>query len=1085
MARVILVEASPWNATTGVAATVGLAGGGGKAYTHRSRNDWLAGVVSEPRFQSKIDFNQNGFSGGAKPQFGTLDFAAAAQATVNTLAAYLWIGAAIEVFTGDDELASPVWTTLIKGTVSAQSISNNMISFGIRDASGDLDDPLIFDRFTGAGGVQGDAAATNRIKRRTWGRAFNVEAQMLISANNILELGDPAFPLSSIDDVKDKGRSASSLVTVAWAGSAAATLTALIAANAPQGGGVIAPSIACVKWWTQPAGPLTADIKGEVGAGYVETVASMAARIAAVNSTLTISNVSAINTVRPDAAGIHVDSSSETSAQALDRLLKGVSIVWNITAAGVIDLAEIKLTSPVETVKVVEASRETSFKPIRTRLVGYKRNHRQHGDGEISAANLTTNWLQETAPTYAESMAGDRWIDTDDDRKEYQRTSGVLTIGGTIPTIGGSPIFIAWNQVSDRRIDYALENAADAQATADSAVSAAATAQSNADAALLELDNIASDGLLTPDEKPRVILDRDVIIAEQAGIDAQATAFGITTEKTAYDASITALVAYLATLTTPTLWSDISGNTTIVGATFRGAFAAVYVARQTLLNKIAAVAKARADLGVTNAATAQAAADLAQLGVNRIGDDNWLTSGEKTEIIIIHSALTENYSALLAKATALGVAATERTNATTAMTALNTYLATLSPAWNSVSGDSAIVGTTFRTKFSDAHNKVALLQAAVQGLPGADGTSAVDIYKRQYAPPSTPTGDNPSGWTSSPGSGTATLWKSSGTKNPAGNLIGAWSTPIELSQGEARGYASGDTYYIRNLVTYNGGTYVALQATSTGNAPSGDDQATAYFGVIAAPGSPGTPAVPPAGFSTTINLTSATGANLRSLANANGYTGLSNATITFNVPSAVVVRGAAGSGIGIDTGTWPTGSYSIALTIVVQSGGIVDGGGGNGGAGGGGAGGAGGDAFYIRTPISGGLTIDSGGTVRGGGGGGYGGNGAVDFDPMQLPQFGDPYQGGGGGGGGRPNGAGGAGEAGADGGNAGSSGSAGTTTTTGTGGLGGVGTYGSGGAGSNGGSFAVAADGAAGYAVRKNGNAVTVTNNGTMTGTAA
>ena len=132
------------------------------------------------------------------------------------------------------------------------------------------------------------------------------------------------------------------------------------------------------------------------------------------------------------------------------------------------------------------------------------------------------------------------------------------------------------------------------------AQAAADAAQADADAALTTLTNIASDSLLTPDEKPRVIQDRDAIVAEQSGIDAQATAFSITTEKTTYDTAVSALTTYLATLTSPVLWSTLTGNTTIVGSTFRQKFLDVYAARQALLNKIAAEAAKRADWSLLN-----------------------------------------------------------------------------------------------------------------------------------------------------------------------------------------------------------------------------------------------------------------------------------------------------------------------------------------------------------------------------------------------------------------------------------------------------------------------------------------------------
>lgn len=149
----------------------------------------------------------------------------------------------------------------------------------------------------------------------------------------------------------------------------------------------------------------------------------------------------------------------------------------------------------------------------------------------------------------------------------------------------------------------------DIGANAANAAADAAAALLEADAANAALANIASDSVLSPNEKPVVIRDNNVILTEQAGIDAQASAYGITTEKTAYDGKVSALTSYLATLTSPVLWSDLSGNTTIVGATFRQKFADVYTSRQSLLNAIYAAAKSKAD-------TAKAAADAAAATAN-------------------------------------------------------------------------------------------------------------------------------------------------------------------------------------------------------------------------------------------------------------------------------------------------------------------------------------------------------------------------------------------------------------------------------------------------------------------------------------
>ncbi len=235
-----------------------------------------------------------------------------------------------------------------------------------------------------------------------------------------------------------------------------------------------------------------------------------------------------------------------------------------------------------------------------------------------------------------------------------------------------------------------------------------------------------------------------------------------------------------------------------------------------------------------------------------------------------------------------------------------------------------------------------------------------------------------------------------------------------------------------------------------------------------------------ASFNQTIQITGSGPVNLRSLANAAGFNGASNANIVFEIGNGVTVTGGAGS-IAVDTGTWPGSPYSIALALVVKTGGIVRGGGGAGGAGGVPEnGGAGGDAVYCRHPIT--ITIQSGAEVRGGGGGGGGASSVYEGDPE--PQ----YRPGGGGGGGAPNGPGGAGDSGAGNGGNGTTSSGGASGSGGNdGGNGGAGgTYGA--AGSNGqGWFSPPAPGgtggAAGYCIRKNGHNVPVTNNGTTSGT--
>ena len=125
-------------------------------------------------------------------------------------------------------------------------------------------------------------------------------------------------------------------------------------------------------------------------------------------------------------------------------------------------------------------------------------------------------------------------------------------------------------------------------------------AQASADAANAELGNIASDNVLTPVEKMSVVEKANVIDAEYPAIRGQALTYNIATELANYDAAKVALTNYLATLTTPVLWSNLAGNTTIAGSTFRAHWATYYSARQALLNKIVSVQVPSADGLVLN-----------------------------------------------------------------------------------------------------------------------------------------------------------------------------------------------------------------------------------------------------------------------------------------------------------------------------------------------------------------------------------------------------------------------------------------------------------------------------------------------------
>jgi hypothetical protein len=245
-------------------------------------------------------------------------------------------------------------------------------------------------------------------------------------------------------------------------------------------------------------------------------------------------------------------------------------------------------------------------------------------DLEEARDGIVDTFYQITAPASGMSY-GDYWVNID---------SGATPTVYRYENVNGSSIAPLGWQVNTGEAARALAAVYKAQGAAGAAQITANTASSNATLALNQLTNIASDNILSPVEKSVVITNKYVIDTEQAGIDTQATAYAITTEKTAYDNAVSALTTYLATLTTPVLWNVSTGETTIVGTTFRSKFQDVYTTRQTLLNAISAKAKLLADnaRSIADSKPNTYAQTTAPSSLGRILGDIWIDTDDKNQM---------------------------------------------------------------------------------------------------------------------------------------------------------------------------------------------------------------------------------------------------------------------------------------------------------------------------------------------------------------------------------------------------------------------------------------------------------------------
>ncbi len=405
-AAVILVEASPRSAGDGLPIVTRLAGGGAAVPYRYGDHGWRAGIIGLPTTVSSLDFDGEQLGGGGVSQALELRWGPATAAALAELAQLYWADAPITVRIGPEGAAMP--PIAAQGLVLDTAIDNGQLRIALADPTTDLKRPLLIDRFAGTGGVEGPVEWTGKIKTRAWGRCFNVPGLVIDQATKIVSFGDPRRRWLAFDQVRDRGvpAAAGDLTMLGWQGSAETTFAALQAASATVGGGVLCPSIACVKWWTLPAGDLHADIRGEVAGGYVETAPEIAARIVAGRSSLVVdaAELTAAIAARQAPFGWLVDSDSSTAAAELTEMLAGVSLSWLIVD-GAVAFRRWEWTAATRTARSEGMTRTKVYKPIASRTIGYRRNWAPMARGDLAAFVLVTDILYDDGTTAADAIA--------------------------------------------------------------------------------------------------------------------------------------------------------------------------------------------------------------------------------------------------------------------------------------------------------------------------------------------------------------------------------------------------------------------------------------------------------------------------------------------------------------------------------------------------------------------------------------------------------------------------------------------------------------------------------------------------------
>lgn len=385
--QVTLLTLSPRVLASGAAATVRLAGGGTAGFTQFGSTAWMAGLGGPPATVERLGFDGGGFGDGALTTALVMAFAGD-QPRIDQLGTYYWRDAPFTLHSGPEGGNDAAMSLKLVGRVVDIDATRGAVNFSLADLSVDAAKPVVTSSFAGTGDIEGDPEIKGRAKRRALGALFNVGFESLLRAHNIHVISDPARPIAEFVQVYDRGNAASAINIVAWAGSVADTLAALIAAVPPAGGCAAAPSIACIKWWHANPGKLTCDMRGEIGAAYVDRPVDIALALlgAVMVPTVDAANINAHRAARDYVAGWLVSDLTTTAAAAVQSLMAGVSSWYHFGADGVVRFGVYAWTAPVAALVSAQSEIIRQHGPVSQVNLEWRPNKTVMARGDIAEA---------------------------------------------------------------------------------------------------------------------------------------------------------------------------------------------------------------------------------------------------------------------------------------------------------------------------------------------------------------------------------------------------------------------------------------------------------------------------------------------------------------------------------------------------------------------------------------------------------------------------------------------------------------------------------------------------------------------------
>jgi hypothetical protein len=528
----LLFEATPYNLTTSANVTVNLTGANSDYRTvDFNALKWTPCITGAPK--CSVTVWEEGMVQDTTTQWTELEFRLSSELGNTAWQNYRWGGQNGRLWYGKVGDTFANFTKVFEGTISEIRVEDGLARISLLGPEATLNNPLCDTYYTGSGGstgsINGGTDLQGHSKPVCYGSVQNIEPVQISSQFEVYQVhsGQVNGITAVYENAMTLGTSAGNYAD--YAGLTGATLA--------QGTWATCHNLGLFRLASKPNGLITCDVNGAVDAtaGYVTTLGTILPAMMRAKGILDAN-------IDQTSAGFGAFTNTWNYFCQEDNIMVG-----DIVRSALSSVGGYLLTTSTGGFTAGKYLASSTATPLLS---------------DRSAAPLVNKVTREmpAAPAYRLKLGSNR----------------------------------SWRVHTKDEVSSALySSAADAAAALAAATAAQNTAnQAAADAAAAnaEIATIANDNRLDRSEKAIIIREVGRIQDEKNNIDTTGSALGLTSLTSAYDTQYNSLMSYLATLTSPVLWSNLTDYTTIVGTTFRTNFNNYYGARSAVLNAAAQLA---------------------------------------------------------------------------------------------------------------------------------------------------------------------------------------------------------------------------------------------------------------------------------------------------------------------------------------------------------------------------------------------------------------------------------------------------------------------------------------------------------------